>query len=458
MFDQYMNVVKACIKNKRLHGEICDELESHLQAEKDFYIEIGYDETAAELKAVEAMGDPVTMGENMAKLHELSTGAKVIIALFCVFAAAYIVCSQLFMSLAFFLEWMFFFYVCDFVLLLAIFVTGLFLADRYNRRLPAVVSLVTVIINLSYVAQFSVCCGAFAACPLENAIETISEYAIFSALLSPLLLCFYLPFDASEDYMEFSDIMSDFWNDTIVPHGQTVAASVLIFIALTALLVWIAVRVISEIKLYNSAHGIRAKMMKMLLLLFGVCVIITAVMFAKCGEYKQNVQEKNQNCVEIVFSAVQQDGFAAWSFEDFEKHFSDFECSHDETELETVYIASGYGAVYKYERIKAVDEGRENSVGDVCLSFDVEPFTVFSLTELFESDDYQRKFDNYIAESDLIGKNYDEVLYVLKGFNCDSVYAYIDANENEMTEFTVNYNSFDFADGKVKNVERLSLD
>lgn len=73
MFDQYLNVVKTCIKNKRLHGEICDELESHLQAEKDYYMKIGYDETAAELKAVEAMGEPVEMGEKMAGLHELST-------------------------------------------------------------------------------------------------------------------------------------------------------------------------------------------------------------------------------------------------------------------------------------------------------------------------------------------------------------------------------------------------
>ncbi len=46
-FDDYLNVVKQNIKNKKLHAQICAELESHLQDSADFYAEIGYDEKTA---------------------------------------------------------------------------------------------------------------------------------------------------------------------------------------------------------------------------------------------------------------------------------------------------------------------------------------------------------------------------------------------------------------------------
>ena len=146
MFDQYLNVVKTCIKNKRLHGEICDELESHLQAEKDFYMEIGYDETAAELKAVEAMGDPAEMGENLAGLHELSTRQRAGEITLGIIVAAHTVIS---IALFFYCFWNYegdidllypFFYL--FYLLYAV---GLKTAMEHQRQAPVWTSLVGLV-------------------------------------------------------------------------------------------------------------------------------------------------------------------------------------------------------------------------------------------------------------------------------------------------------------------------
>lgn len=75
-FDDYLNVVRQNIKNKKLHAPICDELESHLSDSADFYVEIGYDEETANTKALEDMGEPVSVGESMAKLHDLSAWQK----------------------------------------------------------------------------------------------------------------------------------------------------------------------------------------------------------------------------------------------------------------------------------------------------------------------------------------------------------------------------------------------
>ncbi len=81
-FDDYLNTVKENIKNKKLHAPICAELESHLQDSADFYVEIGYDEETANKKALEDMGEPVTVGESMAKLHKLSGWQKFLLAVF----------------------------------------------------------------------------------------------------------------------------------------------------------------------------------------------------------------------------------------------------------------------------------------------------------------------------------------------------------------------------------------
>ena len=81
-FDAYLNSVKRNIKNKKLHAPICAELESHLQDSADFYVEIGYDEETANKKALEDMGEPATVGENMAKLHKLSGWQKFLLAVF----------------------------------------------------------------------------------------------------------------------------------------------------------------------------------------------------------------------------------------------------------------------------------------------------------------------------------------------------------------------------------------
>lgn len=453
MFNEYLNVVKTCIKNKRLHGEICDELEAHLQAEKDFYMEIGYDETQAELKAVEAMGDPEKIGENMAKLHELSAGAKMIIALFCIFAAAFIVSTQIYMVLIFFFELFFFSYELLFLALLVVCGTGLFLADRYNRRLPAVMSLITVIFSVPYVFLFSVGCGAFISFPAEKAVMFKTENEVLAAFLSPLEM-FLLGYGTKDWSWEddFFGIIKEARNEMIVPNAFMWVITTVIFIALTVLLVWISVRVISEIKHYNSIHGVRAKTMKILLIVFGICVILSTVMYTKGCEYERNMQEKNQNCAEIIFDAVQQDDFMNWSFEDFKDFFSDYECNYDESELEILYTASGYGAEYTYHRSLYTNHDTGESYCEANLDFETAVPAYFSFKEFFSEDEEQKTFDDYIHHSSLIGKDCDEFLEKLKKFSYDSICAF-KRKDGKQTDIWLRGYEIVITDGKITHVD-----
>lgn len=458
MFDQYMNVVKACIKNKKLHGEICDELETHLQAEKDFYIEIGYDKATAELKAVEAMGDPVTMGENMAKLHELSTGAKVIIALFCVFAAAFIAFTQFHIVLIFFFELFFFSYEFIFLALLVICGTGLFLADRYNRRLPAVMSLITVIFGIPYVFLFSAGCCAFISFPVERAVMFKMETEVLAAFLSPLEM-FLLGYGVKDLNWEndFFGIIKEVWNESIAPNALMWVITTVIFAALTVLLVWITVRVIAELKRYNSTHGIRAKTMKFIFIVLSVCVVVSAVMYTKGCEYERNVQEKNQNCAEMIFDAVQQKNFLNWSFEDFKNYFSDYECTYDETECEFLYTASSYGAEYKYHRNSSFTN---NETGEQYfepyftsyIEFETAIPSYFSFEEFFSEDEQQKAFDDYMHQNSLTRKDAAELFEDLKKFSYDALVAFRYNDSNE-TSFWLNGYEISIVDGKITNVE-----
>jgi len=146
MFDEYINVVKACIKNKKLHGEICDELESHLYAEKSFYTELGYDEATAELKAVEVMGDPVEMGEKMAGLHELSPRQRASEIIFGIIVAVHTVIS---IVLFFYYFWYYEVDICFmypfYYLFYLLYAVGLKTAIEHQRQAPVWITLLGLI-------------------------------------------------------------------------------------------------------------------------------------------------------------------------------------------------------------------------------------------------------------------------------------------------------------------------
>lgn len=139
-FDDYLNTVKQNIENKKLHAPICAELESHLQDSADFYVEIGYDEETANKKALEDMGEPATVGENMSKLHKLSVPQIIVEVLFCLFVVVKVgetailgfMMFSMFPTPSMFAE--------EFVVMLFTFFVGLTLSLRHKRLLPAIMS------------------------------------------------------------------------------------------------------------------------------------------------------------------------------------------------------------------------------------------------------------------------------------------------------------------------------
>ncbi|MBP3442380.1 MAG: hypothetical protein J6L62_06210 [Clostridia bacterium] len=143
-FDDYLNTVRQNIKNKKLHATICAELESHLQDSADFYVEIGYDEETANKKALEDMGEPATVGENMAKLHKLSVGQTLIEVLFCLFVIIKI-CETIFYSIANSIFPLTYIFAEEFVIMLFVCFGGFTLSLRHKRLLPAVMSALYVV-------------------------------------------------------------------------------------------------------------------------------------------------------------------------------------------------------------------------------------------------------------------------------------------------------------------------
>ena len=150
-FDDYLNTVKQNIKNKKLHAPICAELESHLQDSADFYVEIGYDEETANQKALEDMGEPATVGENMAKLHKLSVGQVIVEILFVTFAVMKLIDILWVSTVLMFCNWV---YCGDTLTMLCLTFIGFALALHHKRLLPAVMSLLCVFADVLSIQSF----------------------------------------------------------------------------------------------------------------------------------------------------------------------------------------------------------------------------------------------------------------------------------------------------------------
>lgn len=153
-FDDYLNVVKQNIKNKKLHAPICEELESHLQEAAEFYSEIGYDDSMAKYKALEDMGPPHYVAEDLAKLHELSYGQRFSEFLFAVLVCIKIV-DSLVVSLLSLGGMPAFFMAEEFTVMSVIAVSGFIMAISHKRVLPARFAVVYAIADV--VATFNAC-------------------------------------------------------------------------------------------------------------------------------------------------------------------------------------------------------------------------------------------------------------------------------------------------------------
>jgi len=68
--NQYVDMVCGQIKAKKVHSNISKEIACHIEEQKDAYLRDGIDEENAVKKAVAEMGDPVSVGQQLNKLHK----------------------------------------------------------------------------------------------------------------------------------------------------------------------------------------------------------------------------------------------------------------------------------------------------------------------------------------------------------------------------------------------------
>ena len=66
---EYIGKVCGQVKAKRAHGLIGNELIEHIEEQTLAYMEMGMKESAAEERAIEDMGDPITVGEQFNQIH-----------------------------------------------------------------------------------------------------------------------------------------------------------------------------------------------------------------------------------------------------------------------------------------------------------------------------------------------------------------------------------------------------
>lgn len=150
--ESYLNVVKGYIKNKKLHEPICAELENHLRDAADFYVEIGYDEVTAKFKALEDMGPPHYVAEDLAKLHELSYGQKFAEAVYTVIMVVAIglaLAGYLFSKLI-----VDYTHSEDFVFMIVPVLIGFIMSVKHKRVLPARMAIILAVASFGSLIDF----------------------------------------------------------------------------------------------------------------------------------------------------------------------------------------------------------------------------------------------------------------------------------------------------------------
>lgn len=182
-FDDYLNVVKLNIKNQKLHAPICTELESHLQDSADFYVEIGYDEATANEKALADMGDPIPVGESMAKIYKLSGWQKLWLTVF--FFVISLKLIDLLLSCVYVHGWIGnlfyepigdFEFIGEFISMLITVAVGFVMALRTKRIAPAVAVMLIPVLDVSSIWVFSFVSWVAIRGKLDEYLTAVREY------------------------------------------------------------------------------------------------------------------------------------------------------------------------------------------------------------------------------------------------------------------------------------------
>lgn len=82
---QYIDTVLLHVKNKAYRKDIEAELMSHIEEREEYYLEIGWEKETASAKALENMGDPKQVGEEMNRIHSNTPALLVCVVLMLVF-------------------------------------------------------------------------------------------------------------------------------------------------------------------------------------------------------------------------------------------------------------------------------------------------------------------------------------------------------------------------------------
>lgn len=69
LVNQYIKTVCNQIRFKKAHNCLSDEIKNHIEDQYDTYIQNGLEEQSATIKAIEQMGDPVQVGEQLNSLY-----------------------------------------------------------------------------------------------------------------------------------------------------------------------------------------------------------------------------------------------------------------------------------------------------------------------------------------------------------------------------------------------------
>lgn len=78
--EDYLELIKEQIRCKKVKDVIAEEINQHIEDQKDSYRNEGYDENTALVKSLEEMGDPVEIGRSMNKIHKPRLEWKVLLA------------------------------------------------------------------------------------------------------------------------------------------------------------------------------------------------------------------------------------------------------------------------------------------------------------------------------------------------------------------------------------------
>lgn len=70
MKDEYINKILMHVKNPFVKEKIKKELLNHLEEKEDYYMSKNFNQTEAQEKAIEAMGDPETIGQELNEVHK----------------------------------------------------------------------------------------------------------------------------------------------------------------------------------------------------------------------------------------------------------------------------------------------------------------------------------------------------------------------------------------------------